>query len=65
MAIEKYDSLTSTDPDNYNWKVKVRISRKWESIQKNTTNVKGWNIILVDDQVHFLTSFTLFKRFVQ
>ncbi|WOH04034.1 hypothetical protein DCAR_0623439 [Daucus carota subsp. sativus] len=50
MAIEKYDSLTSTDPDNYNWKVKVRISRKWESIQKNTTNVKGWNIILVDDQ---------------
>ncbi|WOH15018.1 hypothetical protein DCAR_0934549 [Daucus carota subsp. sativus] len=50
MASEKYDPLAAVDPGRYNWRVKVRISRKWESIQKNTGNIKGCNIILVDDQ---------------
>ncbi|WOH00739.1 hypothetical protein DCAR_0520113 [Daucus carota subsp. sativus] len=50
MASEKFDPLAAVDPGRYNWRVKVRISRKWESIQKNTGNIKGCNIILVDDQ---------------
>ncbi|WOH04056.1 hypothetical protein DCAR_0623461 [Daucus carota subsp. sativus] len=50
MAFEKFDPLAAVDPGRYNWRVKVRISRKWESIQKNTGNIKGCNIILVDDQ---------------
>ncbi|WOH04074.1 hypothetical protein DCAR_0623480 [Daucus carota subsp. sativus] len=50
MSIERYDSLSSLDSGTYDWKVKVRISRNWKSVQKATGELRGYNMILVDDQ---------------
>ena len=59
MSIERYDSLSSLDSGTYDWKVKVRISRNWKSVQKATGELRGYNMILVDDQV----SLTQYIRF--
>ncbi|KAL1815735.1 hypothetical protein ACET3Z_018309 [Daucus carota] len=50
MSNERYDSLSSLDSGTYDWKVKVRISRKWNSVHKATGELRGYNMILVDDQ---------------
>ena len=33
------------------WKIKVRLTRLWKSINSTTGDFKGYNMILLDDDV--------------
>ena len=51
MSSSKYDRLSALANNKTNWKVKVRLTRIWSGFDKNTGNFKGYNMILLDDDV--------------
>lgn len=53
--MERFDSLSSLKPiDNkYDWKIRVRVIRIWESYSsKGDKEYLGRNLLLLDDKVN-------------
>ena len=55
-----FDQVSSLDTSRTNWKIKVRVTRMWPSVSsKSETNnsLKGYNLILLDDDVIFVIKY--------
>lgn len=52
--MEKFDSLATLNSNTYDWKIKVRVIRIWDSYSiKEENEFKGRNLLLLDDKVIF------------
>ncbi|KAK1366289.1 hypothetical protein POM88_041850 [Heracleum sosnowskyi] len=49
MSFNKYDSLTALNDSKFYWNIRVRTQAVWSGITRHTQELKGMNIILVDD----------------
>lgn len=48
----KFDSLDTLDTTKYEWNIKVRVIRIWDSYStKGEKEFKGRNLLLLDDKV--------------
>lgn len=52
MNIIKYDPLDSLDDTKYEWKIKFRVIRSWDSYStRSEKEIKDRNIFLLDDKI--------------
>lgn len=51
MDTSRFDRITDLTSNRTNWKIKVRLTRLWKSINTSTDTFKGYNMILLDDDV--------------
>lgn len=52
MEFAVFDRLENLDQSTTNWKIKVRVTRMWASVTAETGSLKGFNLILLDDDVN-------------
>lgn len=58
----EYQSLGDLELINKNdWKIRVRLARKWNDKQTLTATVNGVHLLLIDEYVSKERSFLLFK----
>lgn len=55
----RFDLITSLDESKYKWKIKVRVTRMWDSYgfpnNDGTRDYKGSNMIVMDKKVtHYI-----------
>lgn len=57
-VMSTYNQLADLDTSKTTWSVKVRISRMWASVSNSsgTEILKGYNLILLDENVSSLTT---------
>ncbi|KAL8114949.1 hypothetical protein AgCh_021681 [Apium graveolens] len=51
FLMESFDRLSNLDKASTNWKIKVRVTRMWANMTLETNSLKGYNLILLDDNV--------------
>lgn len=52
MEVVVLHHLENLDQSTTNWKIKVRVTRKWPSVTAKSGSLKGFNLILLDDDVN-------------
>lgn len=55
-----FDRINSLEKSRTDWKIKVRVTRMWPIVSPDSGTAKGFNLILLDDDVIFV-----FKYFSQ
>lgn len=60
MAFYKFDSLQFLDDSEEEWIIRVRAQSIWKGINRQTGEVKGYNIIFCNDYVSTTTTLALF-----
>ena len=49
-----FDSLDNLDSSKYEWNIKVRVIRVWDSYStRGNEEFKGRNMLLLDDKVYY------------
>lgn len=49
-----FDSLDNLDSSKYEWNIKVRVIRVWDSYStRGKKEFKGHNMLLLDDKVYY------------
>lgn len=51
MDLLKFDHLESLEKSRSDWKIKVRVTRIWSTTSQDGGSMKGFNLILLDDDV--------------
>ena len=46
-----YDRIQNLEKSRNNWRIKARVTRFWPTFSPETSTVKGYNMILLDDDV--------------
>ncbi|KAK1380223.1 hypothetical protein POM88_026967 [Heracleum sosnowskyi] len=64
MEIIVFDRLENLNQSTTNWKIKVRVTRKWPSVTNESGSLKGFNLILLDDDVNLILSFYVYSQFI-
>lgn len=54
MAARSFDRINSLEKSNTDWRIKVRVTRMWATVSPDSGTVKGFNLILLDDDVYYL-----------
>ncbi|XP_017233205.1 replication protein A 70 kDa DNA-binding subunit C [Daucus carota subsp. sativus] len=49
MQRRMFDHIQSLDKSRNNWKIKARLARFWATFSPETSAIKGFNLILLDD----------------
>ncbi|KAL1823691.1 hypothetical protein ACET3Z_010469 [Daucus carota] len=49
MESTRFDCISMLTSNKTDWKIKVRMTRLWKSINSKTGDFKGYNMILLDD----------------
>ncbi|XP_017228967.2 uncharacterized protein LOC108204162 [Daucus carota subsp. sativus] len=57
MDTSRFDRITDLTSNRTNWKIKVRLTRLWKSINTSTDTFKGYNMILLDDDKTHIHAF--------
>ncbi|KAK1393411.1 hypothetical protein POM88_012467 [Heracleum sosnowskyi] len=57
MGFEQFESLASLKVSKYNSNIRVRVQAVWRGVTKDTKDLKGINIILVDDSSNRIHAF--------
>ncbi|WOH08788.1 hypothetical protein DCAR_0728236 [Daucus carota subsp. sativus] len=52
MQGRMFDHIQSLDKSRSNWKIKARLTRFWPTFSPETAAIKGFNLILLDDDVY-------------
>ncbi|XP_074370648.1 uncharacterized protein LOC141711853 [Apium graveolens] len=55
--MESFDRLSNLDKTSTNWKIKVRVTRMWANMTLETNSLKGYNLILLDDDDNHVHAF--------
>ncbi|XP_074350056.1 replication protein A 70 kDa DNA-binding subunit C-like [Apium graveolens] len=56
--MESFDRLSNLDKASTNWKIKVRVTRIWANMSLETNSLKGYNLILLDDDDNHVHAFS-------
>lgn len=60
MAAISYDRINSLEKSKSDCKIKVRVTRMWPTVSSESSTMKGYNLILLDDDViHIINIYCL------
>ncbi|KAL8111989.1 hypothetical protein AgCh_019622 [Apium graveolens] len=51
MEALMFEHILSLDKSRSDWKIKARVTRMWPTVSSESGITKGWNLILLDDDV--------------
>lgn len=51
MEYKRYDRLSVLAHNKTNWRIKIRLTRMWPGFDRVSGQFRGYNMILVDDDV--------------
>ena len=54
-----FDHIQNLDKSRTNWRIKARCTRFWQTVSNKTNDIKGYNFILLDDDVNILICFVI------
>lgn len=54
MESAVFNLIEDLDQSTTNWKIKARVTRMWTSVSSENGSVKGYNVILLDDDVSLM-----------
>ncbi|XP_063946048.1 replication protein A 70 kDa DNA-binding subunit B-like [Daucus carota subsp. sativus] len=57
MESTRFDCISMLTSNKTDWKIKVRMTRLWKSINSKTGDFKGYNMILLDDDKTHIHAF--------
>ncbi|KAK1395390.1 hypothetical protein POM88_014446 [Heracleum sosnowskyi] len=57
MSGNKYEPLSILKPARYDYKIKVRIIRKWRGVTRTGEEFKSFNVILIDNKITRIHAF--------
>ncbi|KAK1351971.1 hypothetical protein POM88_053685 [Heracleum sosnowskyi] len=57
MSNNKFDTIASLRPGRYDYKIKVRVIKKWRGSTRTGEVFKGFNIILIDNMKNRIHAF--------
>lgn len=56
-----FDRIGGIEKSRTDWKIKARVTRMWPTVSPESGTVKGFNIILLDDDVQHMFYVSLFS----
>ena len=64
MQGRMFDHIQDLEKSRTNWRIKARLTRFWPTFSPETSTIKGYNLILLDDDVskyyYFMSYFMVF-----
>lgn len=62
MSANKFEPLSNLKAARYDYKIKVKIIRKWRGVTRTGEEFKSFNVILIDKKVTYLILYNILLK---